>query len=637
MKGFLFRFLIFSLAIFGIWGCELQTFEEVPTAEISEQVQGPFQVQSATKNLLNSLGKKMGKRTGFNVIESAQQRALSDFTFDLEASLLTTDTLKRRTYTVPFLEKGDKYSTFNLVMVADSVDNILDQYVLQYEFDSVQYQKFEETKDFLVGGVTIKRFPFSSFFNDSNPSFLERCDGVFDANGDPVTCDQVTIDYGSTGGGGGSGGSGSVWITPGGSTSGDGGSTGSGSGSSGGYGGTSCSWTAVPRTVEVPGGDYCQGSSYNTSYIIVITCADPYSRKNNAQEGLMTCMDCSVSDFGSPAFTLTRDATAINNLLGGNLLTDWHLQYLSSNSSLSSELRAALMGDPSIDTDAALFTITAGMNGALTGNMTQNFGSTIDDLVAADLSNPAILNLFNSYFSARIAFLKLENPNKYKYADGSLNKMLLYYDACKEAKHWALDLLGFVPFLGEPANLINGILYAIEGDGVNAALSTASAIPFLGWVTSGSKMGMKVIGSASDLNSRKVLRWFLDKDQIIKFGDSNQLRGILELTDPTKQAHHIIPWANLVQSNPVVQKAAKSGEAFHLNEALNGVPVDTWRNQPNHEIYNNRIKALLDNFNISYPNASPDDAYNFLNSLITRIRTEIMNNPEKHLNEIVFR
>jgi hypothetical protein len=188
----------------------METFEEIGTEEISEQVQGPFQVQSVNKNLPNSLGRKMGKRTGFNVIESAQQRTLSDFTFDLDASLLTTDTLKRRTYTVPFLEIGDIYSTFNLVMVADSVDNILDQYVLHYEFDSIQYQKFEETKDFLIGGVTIKRFPFSSFFNDSNPDFLERHNEIFDSNGDPVTCDQVTISGTSSGGGGGQGGSGSL-------------------------------------------------------------------------------------------------------------------------------------------------------------------------------------------------------------------------------------------------------------------------------------------------------------------------------------------------------------------------------------------------------------------------------------------
>lgn len=151
----------------------MQTIEELgQEPETSDQLNGPYHVSQVSKDKILSLGKRLEKRIGFNVIESAQMRQLSDFTFDLEASQLTTDTLKRRTYTVPFLEKGDKYSTFNLIMVADSVDNVLDQYVFQYEFDSIQYQTFEQTKDFLKSGVMIKRFPFSSFFNDSNPGFL---------------------------------------------------------------------------------------------------------------------------------------------------------------------------------------------------------------------------------------------------------------------------------------------------------------------------------------------------------------------------------------------------------------------------------------------------------------------------------
>lgn len=216
----LMRNLIFFAFILLFWSCEMQILEELAKEpETIQQIHGAYQVTSVSKSTIQSLGKRLEKKTGFNVIESAQMRQFSDFTFDLEASQLTTDTLKRRTYTVPFLEKGDKYSTFNLIMVADSVDNVLEQYVLQYEFDSVQYQAFEQTQDLLASGVTIKRFPFSSFFNDSNPGFLERCDGIFDSNGDPVTCDEVTLNYGSGYGGGGSGGN-TVWITPGGSSSG---------------------------------------------------------------------------------------------------------------------------------------------------------------------------------------------------------------------------------------------------------------------------------------------------------------------------------------------------------------------------------------------------------------------------------
>lgn len=134
----------------------MQTLEELgQEPETSDQLNGPYHVSQVSKNKILSLGKRLEKRTGFNVIESAQMRQLSDFTFDLEASLVNTDTLKRRTYTIPFLEKGDNYSTFNLVLVADSVDNVLEQFVLQYEFDSTQYRTFEESQDILASGVTI--------------------------------------------------------------------------------------------------------------------------------------------------------------------------------------------------------------------------------------------------------------------------------------------------------------------------------------------------------------------------------------------------------------------------------------------------------------------------------------------------
>ncbi|WP_214607265.1 hypothetical protein, partial [Mycobacterium tuberculosis] len=38
---------------------------------------------------------------------------------------------------------------------------------------------------------------------------------------------------------------------------------------------------------------------------------------------------------------------------------------------------------------------------------------------------------------------------------------------------------------------INGALYAAEGDMVNAGLSLAGIIPFLGWGATGGKFGMK--------------------------------------------------------------------------------------------------------------------------------------------------
>ena len=361
------RNLIFFAFILLFWSCEMQILEELAKEpETIQQIHGAYQVTSVSKSTIQSLGKRLEKKTGFNVIESAQMRQFSDFTFDLEASQLTTDTLKRRTYTVPFLEKGDKYSTFNLIMVADSVDNVLEQYVLQYEFDSVQYQAFEQTQDLLASGVTIKRFPFSSFFNDSNPGFLERCDGIFDSNGDPVTCDEVTLNYGSGYGGGGSGGN-TVWITPGGSSSG---------------GGMSCEWFLYTQPCPCANHTY-QSCTCHTApvHTLTLVCSPSQMRLNSSANNLMQCMNCDLSDFGTPTFTLTRDATQIDNLLTEFDLSQWHMAYLSTNSAFSAELKNAFLADPNLDQNAGMFTIHAGMNGALSGNFNQAFMLSVEGLL----------------------------------------------------------------------------------------------------------------------------------------------------------------------------------------------------------------------------------------------------------------
>ncbi|MCX8525019.1 AHH domain-containing protein [Chryseobacterium formosus] len=183
--------------------------------------------------------------------------------------------------------------------------------------------------------------------------------------------------------------------------------------------------------------------------------------------------------------------------------------------------------------------------------------------------------------------------------------------------------------------MTNGVIYTIQGDGLNAGLSYASAIPVAGWFAAGTKYGVKVV-NASDIASKQVLKWIIGNDGFVKFGYSSQLRKVLKLTDATKQAHHIIPWAYNIQTHPIVQKAAKSMNAFHLNEALNGIAVASWRNQPNHNLYNNRIFNKLEQFKQAYPNATPDQCYNKLIEIINQAKQAIINNPNSHLNDLVF-
>ena len=82
----------------------------------------------------------------------------------------------------------------------------------------------------------------------------------------------------------------------------------------------------------------------------------------------------------------------------------------------------------------------------------------------------------------------------------------------------------------------------------------------------------------------------------------------------------------------VVQKAAKSKHAFHIDEALNGIPVEAWRNQPNHPEYTNQVLKKLQDFSNDNPNATLQECYDFLTDLIDDIKTAITNNPNLHLN-----
>ncbi|MGH2665828.1 AHH domain-containing protein [Flavobacterium sp.] len=193
------------------------------------------------------------------------------------------------------------------------------------------------------------------------------------------------------------------------------------------------------------------------------------------------------------------------------------------------------------------------------------------------------------------------------------------------------------PVIGEPADLISGVIYTLEGDNLNAALSYASAIPVTGWFTAGTKFGLKLANTVPTVyavTTKVKLTWKI-KNGILTFGQQSQLRKVLGMAissvDP-RQAHHLIPWAK--KGHEVVQRAAKYG--FHMNESLNGIAVAAWRNQPNHNAYNDLIELKMDLFYQYNPNATPQQCYNFISNLTDNIREWVINHPNSHLNELVL-
>ena len=100
--------------------------------------------------------------------------------------------------------------------------------------------------------------------------------------------------------------------------------------------------------------------------------------------------------------------------------------------------------------------------------------------------------------------------------------------------HLVLDVAGLVPFIGEPADGINALWYAAEGDTLNAALSGAAMVPGVGSAVTAGKLAGKTVSAASaaDDGRRVVHSGAQGKHQL---GHPNFLPGRSILTHPDPQ------------------------------------------------------------------------------------------------------
>lgn len=89
--------------------------------------------------------------------------------------------------------------------------------------------------------------------------------------------------------------------------------------------------------------------------------------------------------------------------------------------------------------------------------------------------------------------------------------------------HTALDLLGMVPVLGEPADLANAAWYAAEGNHLDAGLSLISVIPVVGDVVGkggklakamGGGLAKKAMGTLKSLDFGEILGKFRKHPQL---------------------------------------------------------------------------------------------------------------------------
>jgi len=246
----------------------------------------------------------------------------------------------------------------------------------------------------------------------------------------------------------------------------------------------------------------------------------------------------------------------------------------------------------------------------------------------------------------------IDNPG---YTLTKIGKIGLYlkaqWNVSVGALHTALDVCGLIVALGEPCDLVNGVLYTIEGDGVNATFSFGAMIPVYGWSSTGAKYAV-LIGKNLNNNVKYALRYKRVNGTIeFRIRGKTTFRQIVGVTDDAYEAHHLIPQG--VSKHPLVQRAANSiNDHWHLHMPDNGIPAKrfTYNYAPdgihaNHPNYNTQIinklddlvDDLLDDYGVSNINDVPADAVSStLQTFQKQLRTLIENNPTTKINKLII-
>jgi hypothetical protein len=366
-----------------------------------------------------------------------------------------------------------------------------------------------------------------------------------------------------------------------------------------------------------------------------VTCASAAVQRNSFIEPTGLCPSgwVPVSDNISMhlAIILNLNSTQTNWLLQNSAVAQEIEKALQESLSDENALTGLAYMDvyPDYAVAASRITIDAAMNSLINGP----YDSWHFDLIKQNIpgwQNSSITDpVFWAMFNIQCTLIKIEHPE--------YNRWRVYWEAMGEVVHLGLDLAGLIPVIGEIADLTNGVIYTIEGNGVDAALSYASAIPVAGWFSASVKFAKKGIALAD--GTKTTFKWIKRTDNLINFGDRGQLRKVLGLAKgDLRIAHHIIPWGHGVDD--VVQEAAKGNNAFHLNELLNGIPLTSIQHSGSHSLYSARVKAHLTSIKnnlVSSGNFNPTSAREAIQDLINNvIKPAIASQPNTPINQIVF-
>ena len=604
------RSLILFVALVSI-NCEQPELEGPPVASLSNiDYSGEVKLENISLSeipelenfLFNSIGNEYFKTTSKDkpIIDKKNVQKVKHGT-------------AKANYTFNFTYRDTpEYIKYNLILSVNEDGKYAKPIVVKYSSTPEDWEAFINSGyDPAKINAKMEVFQYQDFFKKNPFKKGDLCPTLFDQYGDPIPCYEEFIENGTTGGGGGPS-----------QSTGDSGSQ-PGLGTTGGYyEGKEGVYHLTPD-----GGLYsfsddsvCQ-HNFQCTIIVYIP-----NEGSNQLKGA-SCPNCADGSSGYTATNINlaaRIGLIVDQLDYALNLNTSQENYLSNsdNWAFTEELYKLYYGDKSTDSKKAIQIVL----------QTEMLGVTYNDTRSAFTSivnkyNSFSINQFNDpivhlWFVMKCAELKTLHP---EWSDARV-----LWEASKEFIHLSLDVVGVIPGVGEPADLINGLIYFAEGDNLNGTLSLSAAVPFAGWAATGAKWAIKATKLAD--GTKLVLEITKKADGLLDFGkkSSRSFREQLGLTlGDNMIGHHVIPW-NL-NNHPIVQAAGNW--RWHPHDAvLNGKAVSNTRHAGSHFNYDAYVRNRLDNLMIHKNN--PQKAYEELVKLSNELQKKINDNPLTKINEL---
>jgi hypothetical protein len=149
-------------------------------------------------------------------------------------------------------------------------------------------------------------------------------------------------------------------------------------------------------------------------------------------------------------------------------------------------------------------------------------------------------------YGAELADIRAPGSTRDRMAQNVRDEADLHGSGGTWTVHDALDSAGFAPGIGTASDVINGVVYASEGNWGSAALSLVAAVPLAGDILAAGRKGAREVEPFLDDIIRDGGKYADNLGELGTFAKSSYRKNLIKLTGGVKadsHAHHVLPQA----------------------------------------------------------------------------------------------